>query len=173
MVYASPAILEHRVWCGVLIWECDWRRGRGISLISVAQILALSLSLTLEVATIDRLNVPRIVLVLTIAFICLFPLFPLFGQYAVKDSLFASVFIAFMSFYALALKNARNENFNWRVLFCLALSAIMCCLLRNNGLYIVLISLPVLAIVTAGSRKVHILLMTAFVIVFALMVARY
>jgi len=110
----------------------------------------------------QRINAPVFLRRLSIAFYSLVPVFGIFIQSNIKNTLFMGVFVIFLCNLAevLLIEDERTQTF-----VRMTVSAIFSCLLLNNAIYVVLILLLILA-VCEGVRKQKKPFIVTFAIVF-------
>lgn len=124
----------------------------GLMCIIIFQTIMLAGTLAFEVVVIERLRAPRWLVFAAIVFFMLYPLFPCFAAQGVKDTLFAAIFIVYVSLFVLYTQDARQFAHSKGWMAALLIAALLCGLLRNNGIFIVLFSLPFLVFFHAGAR---------------------
>lgn len=122
----------------------------GLFFLIAFQTVALAATLTFEVIVIERLGAPRWLVLTTIGFFMLYALFPCIADQGVKDSLFAAIFTLYFSLFVLYLKDSGEFSHSVPWMLALSITAVFCGLLRNNGFYIVLLTLPFLVFFQRG-----------------------
>lgn len=132
---------------GNFIGGCDI----GLLFISVSQTIFMAAVLTVEAWVMMKLKAPRWMVYLTIAFFALYPLFPCYSINAVKDVLFTITFILYFSLFAL-FAFYPNELSKKKMVVLLLVAAILCGITRNNGLYVVALSLPFMLVFLPDAR---------------------
>ena len=111
----------------------------------------------------NAFRAPTSVIVCSLAFYILLPIFGSFCQWNIKDSLFAAVFTCYITLIVLlAVKPSIFSN-NRLILFALFASAMGVGLLRNNGAIIVFFSLPFLFLLTRKKARIKILILSLVV----------
>lgn len=129
----------------LLLQAFYWLGGRmgsyanGMALYCMLQMLALSASLAYLMRFLYRRQIQRGVCIAVFAWMALMPLYSVLAISMTKDVLFAAVFLLlFIQLCEYALDARRL----WSKGFCLSLVLLMigCGLLRNNGVYVVIIS---------------------------------
>lgn len=116
----------------------------GVLCIALFQLIFRSASFAFEVWVLGKLGAPKCVQVGALIFFALNPVFAVFCQYCVKDSVFAIIFSIYVSLFVLVVKKLSTgaSSRGWVAALCVA--AVMVVLFRNNGLYVVAGSLPFL-----------------------------
>lgn len=115
----------------------------GLFIFSFIQIflLAITLSYTIKYLKENNINIKICLIILSIY--CLVPMFPFYAMSAVKDTLYTILII----WYVLKLDEIiRKKDLNSSNLIALLFISIFVCLLRNNGVYVILLSFPLLMI---------------------------
>ncbi|WP_139651424.1 DUF6020 family protein [Raoultibacter phocaeensis] len=104
-----------------------------------------------------KLGMPRSIAVGTTAFFALCPIWASYAQAVGKDALFAAFFCLFtLSLFDVALNRKAPERIDRRTWILLAISTLMVCLFRNNGLWAVL---PTLIVACIALRTVRVSLL--------------
>ncbi len=116
----------------------------GLMLVVLMQTIALAVACTFQVYVVKSLRAPRWVAILMICFFALTPVFGTFAQFAGKDTLFAAVFAVYVGLFVLYLKDPRSFSSSIGKMIAFALVAILVGLIRHNGFYAVLFSMPFL-----------------------------
>lgn len=125
----------------------------GLLFMIIFQVVLLAGALTAEAGVIAQFNAPRWVVFLSVGFFALYPVFPCFADNAVKDTLFAAAFTLYCSLFILYIKDAKKFSGSKRWMALLIFAAILCGVSRNNGIYIVLLSLPFLIFFHTGAKE--------------------
>lgn len=114
----------------------------GLLAIVLFQTVGLLFAVAYELSVIRRLGAPGLFAASAVCFFAIVPVFGAFCQWAVKDTLFvvaftvyATAFIEFVNDPSRIMKSKADVSV-------LVVSAIFVGLLRNNGFYVVLLSLP-------------------------------
>lgn len=118
----------------------------GVFAITLVQAIAWSCALSFELKVLKRIGVPKAGIGLSFAFFMLNPLFASYVQWAVKDSLFGAAFVLYVSLFALYAKSPKAFTADKKLMVAMVVVAYAVGVLRNNGFYIVLLSLPFLAL---------------------------
>ncbi len=116
----------------------------GLLFMSIFQVILMAGVLTMEVWAISKLNAPNWVVFVSIGFFALYPLFPCYSENAVKDILFSILFTLYFTLFVLFIKDPKACIGNPKRIALLLIAALLCGITRNNGLYIVVLSLPFL-----------------------------
>lgn len=125
----------------------------GIAMYTIFQMLAMSAIFSYTISFMKRYHIPVLMRGFAFLFYGLSPVIHLFVVSSTKDTLFTGVFLLFI--LSLIDFGCRREEFfakrHRQVFF--VLSALGTMLLRNNGLYVVLVTLAVMLILGKKSRK--------------------
>lgn len=128
-----------------------------VAYITLFQSLMLSLLLAIEICCIARLGAPKPFVVASAVFFGITPLFGSYCQWSVKDSLFGAVFAGYAIAYGMyavgniKANNERGGSVRPSLVPVLVFAALMS-LLRHNGFYVALLSLPCLCLLCEGIR---------------------
>ncbi len=124
----------------------------GVLALVIMQTLCFAGALTYEVRVMERAGAPRWVLVCTVAFFCIVPIFGSYCQWVVKDALFACIFALYMCSVVLYAADPRRFCASKGSMAMLLISAAALGLIRNNAIYVVILSLPFLVLFHDGAR---------------------
>lgn len=117
----------------------------GIAIYTVLQMLILAWVLSLSIEFMAEFGVPRFWRILSMVFYALSPIVQLFSICATKDVFFtAAELLFFLS--AIRLSVDRESAGNRKRMIYFGISALCTMIFRNNGVYIVLLTLAVLAV---------------------------
>ena len=137
----------------------------GIFIYTFLQMITLAISFTYIIYFMKKLKTNNYIRITTLLLFALFPIFPFYAMEITKDVPYTSAMIIYICQLYKIIKYYNNEKIsNWRVASIIAL-CILVCLLRNNGLYSIILSLPFVAIFNKVNRK-RILLITLFIFIF-------
>lgn len=105
-------------------------------------------------------------------FFGIIPLFPLYSQAIMKDGSYASCFVLFCV-SLLSLLNDHNINSKFKIWFIFFYSAIFLCLIRHNGIYVVVFSLISILIFMGRknidcAKRIFVILITIISMMFCL-----
>ena len=117
----------------------------GIAAYTLIQMVVFSAALAYLVFWLAKKGMKKKFQLILILFLGLFPLFPMYAVCSVKDTLFSAAFLMvtiLMIDYMLESKDFFDKKM---ILFVAA--SVMLILLRNNGMYAYLVSIPIIAIV--------------------------
>ncbi len=137
----------------------------GIFIYTFLQLITLAVSFAYIINFMKKLKTNNYIRVATLLLFALFPIFPFYAMEITKDVPYTSVLIIYICQLYKIIKNYNNKKMsNWKVASIITIS-ILVCLLRNNGLYSIILSLPFVAIFNKVNRK-RILFITVFVFIF-------
>ena len=156
-IHYGTLTADHPLLHTLIAWGC-LRLGRwihsytlGYMIFILSQMLALSASYAGVVAYLRRVGVPRFWQGGVLAWFALFPIHPLFAVNATKDVLFAACTIAFLLLVVELLRNPdRLRSVRFWVIYVAAL--LVMALMRNTGIYVFLIFIPLLVWLLPGRR---------------------
>lgn len=137
----------------------------GLAAVSLFQTAAMAATFAWVAMWMTRIGCRRGIIYGIVGFCSLCPLFPMFAQWCVKDTLSAILMIHFVMQIGLRLY-CRHESyssiyFSWPAIIA---TGVLCALSRNNCAYVVIPTLVVLAIVLHGRQKLLCLLSTALTV---------
>ncbi len=135
----------------------------GLFIYTVIQYLIVTCIYGYAVSWLESRKAPPLLVWITALIWLIVPNFPEYAILATKDGLFSSFLLLYGVRTASLLTMPKGTVRN-RDLVSLLLCAILCMLMRNNGFYIIFLSMPFLAIAVQGARK-RLLLMTVLVLV--------
>lgn len=160
--YLEGEYSTHHPLFSTLIYGCIYSIGStvgggsaniGLLLIVLIQAIVLACAFVFEIDVLDRFLVPLSLKRIAICFFAFCPIFGIYSQWAVKDSLFMSAFVVFASMYALYVKDPLPFSKSKKAMLLFVVSACVVGLLRNNAFYVVLLSLPFLVFLHSGFRE--------------------
>lgn len=125
----------------------------GALFITLFQTAAYVTACTFELRTLERLDAPRWAIVVSLAFFALNPIFACYCQWAVKDSIFGAAFVLYLALFILYAKDPATFTSSKRNVAALVVAAFLTGVLRKNGLYVVALSLPFLALLHVTARQ--------------------
>lgn len=132
----------------------------GMFLFVIVQTVILIFSIASAIVEMHRLHAPKWLLLFTLLFFSLFSLWPMYAQWIVKDTLHAAVTLLFVVY---AIRAARKEYSHTFPFYSLWLVwGVLTALTRNDGVYIVAITLLILLSTQKTIRRKGIVLLAAF-----------
>lgn len=136
----------------------------GIFIYSIMQVLLLSSTFAYIINFIKKLKIPNWIRTIALLMFALIPVFPVYSMYVTKDVMFFCFFV----FYAIEIyklvANINNNKIKKRGLIKIILIALLVAIFRNNGIYTIILSLPLIAIIDKINRK-RILLTTLLILI--------
>lgn len=111
----------------------------GMFLYTVIQSLMLAASFAYSIRLMVRMKAPDIFIAVSLFFYSLLPIFPGYGQYVTKDTLFSACFVFYIANIMELSVNPDRIKSN-KFLFWFTVNNLFLCLLRHNGIYIWLLS---------------------------------
>ena len=130
----------------------------GLFFYSMIQIVILASTLAFSIYYMKKMNLNTKYLIGVLLIYALVPMFPLYAMSGVKDVLFG----AFIFLYLIFLHNfikTKGVGYKWWKYFLVIILLILVCLFRNNGVHVLLLSLPFLLIVVKDKWKQIVLIM--------------
>ncbi len=127
----------------------------GLFMYSIMQIIILASTLAYTIKYLTKLKSPNIFKVIMLGMYAFIPVFPLYAMSPVKDVLFGS----FILLYIMMLFDLiKNNNYKWWKYLLLIGVMILVTLLRNNGIYTIILSFPFLFLISLKNKKVLLLI---------------
>lgn len=144
-------IMGSLVWLGERV--CDLNTGMAFAV--AFQYALLAFSMAYAVTTAWRLGARRVCLKALLAFFALMPVFPFYATSLMKDTLYYGCILLFYCEYMLLLTSLVTEGGQASMgnLARACAFAILTSLIRKNGIYIVVPSMLVLALMVCGKRQ--------------------
>ena len=143
---------------GSVMWIGDAIGSQNVAvfIFCLAQTLLLAAILGICVCYLSELNVPLIIRRIALFCISLFGVLPIITMQLLKDSTFSVFYVAFFLLFLMTIrsKGLSLKNIKFLVLFTLA--ALLCCLTRKTGFYIIVISL-IIAVFLLKKYKIRLL----------------
>lgn len=138
----------------------------GMALYSLIQMLALSAIFAFACHSLARRNAPRILQVLAIAYFALTPFHAVMAVTATKDTLFAGFFLLAVLFTADLAADPKRFCSSRFEMIRYVLTLVSMCMWRNNGIYILVIFLPVMILALKKYWKNLLILSLAAVLIY-------
>lgn len=121
----------------------------GLFIYSFIQIIILFTILIYSIKYMIKINAPNKLIFISILIYALVPIFPLYAMNAVKDVIFSSLILVYVIKLFDIIKFNKTKTIEYIKLAFLTLAI---CLTRNNGVYHILLSLPLLLIIFKDIR---------------------
>ena len=138
----------------------------GLFIYSIIQISILVSALAFSLNYMKKMQTPLYLRLIVLAIYCLVPMFPLYSMSAVKDVIFGALLLIYMIYLYDGIKN-RNENiYTWKRIVGIMILLLGIMLVRNNGIYTIILSLPFLLLIDKKNRLKIICIILAPVIVY-------
>ena len=130
----------------------------GLFFYSIIQIIVLAGTFAFSIYYMQKMGLKTKYLIGVLLLYSLVPMFPLYAMSGVKDVLFG----AFIFLYLIFLHNyikTKGENYQWWKYLLVILLLILICLFRNNGIHVLILSLPFLLFAVRKKWKNILLIM--------------
>ena len=135
----------------------------GLFIYSIIQICILSSTLAYTIKYMKKLNLPIWFRIVALAIYSLVPIFPFYSMSGVKDVIFSALMIHYVIMIDKIVRNANQEKISWIKLVLATLLMILVCLFRHNGIYVIVLSFPLLFLVDKLNRSRLIAIFVALV----------
>ena len=123
----------------------------GIFIYSIIQIVIVVFTLALTIYYMRKLKTPSIIRIITLIIYALVPVFPLYAMSVVKDVIFNCLVIIYSLFLFDYIKFKPKFNIWKSILLIVLMDLIM--MFRNNGIYAIILSMPLVIIFIKENRK--------------------
>lgn len=125
----------------------------GVFLYTIMQFLLVAFTLAYILNYMKKLKINKWIRILSLIFFDLMPIFPYYAIGITKDV----PFFCFITLYLIELydfmKMKKNQKITKGKLAKILIFAILTCLFRNNGIYTIMLSLPLLALINKANRE--------------------
>ena len=136
----------------------------GIFIYTIIQTVFLACSLAYIINFMKKIKTNKYIRIISLIAFSLVPIFPIYAVEITKDVPFTSILIFYMIELYEILKS--EEKITKRKVFLIMITSLLVCLLRNNGIYTILLSLPFVAIVNKKNRKTILLMVLGIFIIY-------
>ena len=112
---------------------------------SLTQLLVLAFTLSLTIKYLNENNVNKKIAFIVLLLYCFIPMFPLYAMSGVKDTYYT----CFIILYVMKLDKiirSKQEKLSYKEMIQLLLIMVAVCLFRNNGIYVLILSFPLILI---------------------------
>lgn len=123
----------------------------GIFIYSIIQIVIVVFTLALTIYYMRKLKTPSIIRIITLIIYALVPVFPLYAMSVVKDVIFNCLVIIYSLFLFDYIKFKPKFNI-WKIILLIVLMDLIM-MFRNNGIYAIILSMPLVIIFIKENRK--------------------
>ena len=123
----------------------------GIFIYSIIQIVIVVFTLALTIYYMRKLKTPSVIRIITLIIYALVPVFPLYAMSVVKDVIFNCLVIIYSLFLFDYIKFKPKFNIWKSILLIVLMDLIM--MFRNNGIYAIILSMPLVIIFIKENRK--------------------
>lgn len=127
----------------------------GIFIYSIIQITVLVLTLAYTIKYMKELKISLKYRFIMLLIYSLVPVFPFYAMSTVKDVIFGSLIILYIILFD---KFIRNKKLNYKDIIKMIILMIFMCLFRNNGIYTIILSFPLLFFINRNNLKKYILI---------------
>lgn len=125
----------------------------GIFLYTIIQTILLASALAYIIKFMKELKTNNYIRILALLIFCFIPVFPFYAVEITKDVPFASLMIFYIIELYKIIKEYADKKLSKKRVVLIIFISLMVCLLRNNGIYVILLSLPFAAISNKINRK--------------------
>lgn len=171
--FGATELTNHHPYLMTLFFGCLFQLGyflgaessnAGLFAVSSVQTIAMAVTLASMAAWFARLGRDRRIVFGIVLFCGLCPLFPMFAQWCVKDTMSAVLLVNFVMQVGLKLYyrdgSCKSAYFSWPAI---VVMGSLCALSRNNCAYVIVPTLFALAVALKGNQKIACFVSTALV----------
>lgn len=123
----------------------------GIFIYTTFQISLLIISFSCIINYTKKLKIPNWLKVMALLIFAFLPIIPIMGMQLMKDAIFTALIIIYIMVIYNFIKS--NTKIKISTIIGIIILSILICLFRNNGIYVIIMSLPFVAIVNKENRK--------------------
>lgn len=116
----------------------------GLFMYSIMQTLVLAATLAYSIKFLKDNEVSEKKRLVVLLIYALVPMFPFYAMSGVKDTLYTSFILLYVMFIFNFVKNKRDDKLTIKEVVLITLNLLLIMLFRNNGLYVVALSFPLL-----------------------------
>mgnify|MGYP005757505935 CR=1 FL=1 len=136
----------------------------GVFIYTILQFFLLSSTFAYLINYMKKLQIPNWIRTLTLLFFALIPVFPFYALEITKDVPFTCFVILYLILIYNLIINANAQKCKMKQILSIILLSLLVTLFRNNGIYVIALSLPFIAIIDKLNRK-NILIASVVIIV--------
>ena len=125
----------------------------GVFCYTILQILFLSSTFAYIINFMKKIKVPNSLRIFALLMFAMLPIIPIYAMEITKDIPFTCLLIIYIIKLYNLIKNANSEKLSIKKCMSLILINILIALFRNNGLYVIILSLPFVAIIDKINRR--------------------
>ena len=138
----------------------------GVFTYILLQIMLLSSTFAYVINFMKKLKIPNWVRIFSLGFFALLPIIPIYAMEVTKDVPFTCFIIIYIIQIYKLIQKANEEKINIRNSIKIIMESILVVLFRNNGIYVIIMSLPLIAIIDKLNRKKILILSLIIVILY-------
>ncbi|HAM16876.1 MAG TPA: hypothetical protein DCP91_13695 [Eggerthellaceae bacterium] len=141
---------------GSFVWVGDALFGSqnaGLFLLALVQSAFTAWMLALSCCYLERLAVPKVFRLVTLAFFALVPLFGFYAATMLKDSTFSAIYVLWTVLYLEAFRTRGKALGSWRRTALFALATLLCFVTKKTGVYVLVPGMLVMLVAYRGYWK--------------------
>lgn len=131
----------------------------GLFFYSMIQVLLLSSVLAYTIAYMKKLKISLWIQILSLMIYAFVPAFPFYAMTALKDTIFTPLVILYIIVLYDIVRNKNEQKTSIKNMLGIALLMLLISLFRNNGIYVVLLSFPLLFFLKSNHKKQYLLIL--------------
>lgn len=136
----------------------------GVFIYTVLQFFVLSLSLAYMISYMKKIKANNIIRFISLLIFAIHPIFPFYAIEITKDTLFTALMILYVIQIDKFIRVKNNKKIDIRDIFISILLCIFICMIRNNGIYIIMLSYPFIAVFSKENRR-RLLISSAIILI--------
>lgn len=139
----------------------------GIFLYTILQIVLLAISFAYIINFMRKLKTPNYIRIITLIVFSVLPVFPFYAVKITKDVIFTALIIIYViELYKMIKKSEKKEKYTIKNIIGMIFLMLAICLSRNNGIYNILLSFPLLFIIDKLNRKKIVLILISVICIY-------
>lgn len=142
----------------------------GVFIYTFLQVIMFSSTFAYIINFMKKLIVPNFVRILTLVIFSLLPIIPIYAIDITKDIPFTCFVLIYITKIYDILKYSDEDKYRLKKYLNIGILGILIALFRNNGILVILMSLPFLAIVDKNNRKGYIITTIAILILYEIFI---
>lgn len=118
----------------------------GLFLFSLIQIILQSSVLAYTIKFLKKHKISFKTRLIILLIYCLVPMFPFYAMSGVKDTIYTNLIIIYLMLIYTIIREYKDKKMSINLILGLLVNVILIALFRNNGIYVLVLSLPVVII---------------------------
>ena len=140
----------------------------GIFIYLIFQIALFSSTLAFTINFMKNLKIPSLINIFTLMMFSLLPIIPIYAVDITKDVPFVCFFIIYVIIVYNLIEQANYKKYTIKDCLYVILISVLVALFRNNGIYAIIMSLPLLIVIDRLNRKKILILSGSVIIIYVM-----